>query len=164
MVTLSVAIGRRAGDQFAPSSQESPSAPVQTISAPGWIVEKDQFTLFPPSSGGTIPAVNSDDGAGAVEGSKGLMGLLYDYVARISRGHVWITGDDLETPDEDCEHIVVSYFPDEGKVYLLNIDFQNHRKCVLHQFGDKDFLELEPGEFRVVESVVLEPFEKQNAE
>lgn len=109
-------------------------------------------------------AVNADDGAGAVEGSKGLMGLLYDYVARISRGHVWITGDDLETPDEDCEHIVVSYFPDEGKVYLQNIDFRNPRKCVLHQFGDKDFLELEPGEFRVVESVVLEPFEKQNGE
>ena len=109
-------------------------------------------------------AVNADDGAGATEGSKGLMGLLYDYVARISRGHVWITGDDLETPDEDCEHIVYSYFPDEGKVYLQNIDFYNPRKCVLHQFGDKDFLELEPGEFRIVESVVLEPFEKQNAE
>ena len=109
-------------------------------------------------------AVNTDDGAGATEGSKGLMGLLYDYVARISRGHVWITGDDLQTPDEDCEHIVFSYFPDEGKVYLQNIDFYNPRKCVLHQFGDKDFLELEPGELRVVESVVLEPFEKQNGE
>ena len=109
-------------------------------------------------------AANSDDGGGAVANSKGLMGLLYDYVARTSRGHVWITGDDLQTPDEDCENIVFSYFPDEGKVYLQNLDFRNSRKCVLHQFGDKDFIELEPGEFRIVESVVLEPFEKQNAE
>ena len=109
-------------------------------------------------------ASNTNEGGGALENTKGLMGLLYGYVARISRGHVWITGDDLQMPDEDCENIVFSYFPDEGKVYLQNIDFQHSRKCVLHQFGDKDFIELEPGEFRIVESVVLEPFEKQNAE
>ena len=108
--------------------------------------------------------LNADDGPGCVEGSKGLMGLLYGYLASLSRGHVWITGPDFAHPDEDCEHIACSYFPDAGRICLLNIDFRQPRRCVLHQFGDKDFIELAPGEFRLVDSVVLKPGEKHNQE
>ena len=77
-------------------------------------------------------------------------------------GNVWITGPDFENPDEDCRWIVCSYFPDEGKVYLLNLDYAHERKCVLQQFGDKDFVTLGPGEFRIIESVKLDPGEKLN--
>ena len=42
--------------------------------------------------------MNADFGPGAIFGSPGLVGRLYDYVARLSRGHVWITGPDFETP------------------------------------------------------------------
>jgi hypothetical protein len=108
--------------------------------------------------------LNADDGPGCVEGSKGLMGLLYGYLASLSRGHVWITSPDFAHPDEDCEHIACSYFPDAGRICLLNIDFRQPRRCVLHQFGDKDFIELAPGEFRLVDSVVLKPGEKHNQE
>ena len=38
------------------------------------------------------------------------------------------------------------------------------RSCVLQQFGDKDFLALAPGEFRIVDSVKLDADEKLNAE
>lgn len=75
-----------------------------------------------------------------------------------------MTGPDFETPDEDCRWILHSYFPDEGKIYLLNLDYENERRCVLQQFGDKEFVSLSPGEFRIVESVRLDPDEKYNAE
>ena len=109
-------------------------------------------------------AANMDVGCGAELFGVGLVGKLYQYVAKISRGHVFITGPDFENPDEDCKYIICSYFPDEGKVYLLNLDYENERKCILQQFGDKDFLTLAPGEFRIIDSVVLEPHEKLNAE
>ena len=44
-----------------------------------------------------------------------------------------------------------------------NIDFRNPRRFVLHSFGDKDFVELAPGEFRLAEAPVLEPHEMLNA-
>jgi hypothetical protein len=94
--------------------------------------------------------------------SKGLMGLLYSYIASISRGHVWITGPDMKAPDADCDYIAYSYFPDAGRICLQNIDFHNPRRCVLHQFGDVEQIELAPAEFRIMESVVLKPGEKYN--
>lgn len=105
---------------------------------------------------------NADNGCGAEEGGVGLVGKLYQYAAKLGRGNVWITGPDFENPDEDCRWIVYSYFPDEGKVYLLNLDYENERKCVLQQFGDKDFVTLKPAEFRIVDSVKLDPEEKLN--
>ncbi len=109
-------------------------------------------------------AANMDVGCGAEIADVGMVGYLYRYAARRGRGHVFITGTDFEKPDADCDWILYSYFPDEGKVYLLNLDYKNERRCVLQQFGDKDFITLSPGEFRIIDSVVLEANEKQNAE
>ena len=107
-------------------------------------------------------AANMDVGPGAEEDEVGMVGYLYRYCAKLGRGNVWITGPDFENPDEDCRWIVCSYFPDEGKVYLLNLDYGHERKCVLQQFGDKDFVTLQPGEFRIIDSVRLDPSEKLN--
>ena len=109
-------------------------------------------------------ALNTDDGPGCTVDSKGLMGLLYGYIARISRGHVWITGQDFVNLDADCEYIAYSYFPDAGKICMQNIDFRNSRRCILHQFGDVDPIELAPAEFRILDTVVLKPGEKINKE
>ena len=109
-------------------------------------------------------AANMDVGCGAEEDEVGMVGYLYRYCAKRGRGNVWITGADFENPDEDCRWIVCSYFPDEGKAYLLNLDYERERKCVLQQFGDKDFVTLKPGEFRIVDSVKLDPDEKLNFE
>ena len=109
-------------------------------------------------------AANMDVGCGAEVADVGMVGYLYRSCAKLGRGNVFITGKDFENPDEDCGWILYSYFPDEGKVYLLNLDYAHERKCVLQQFGDKDFLTLEPGEFRIVESVKLDPDEKLNAD
>lgn len=107
-------------------------------------------------------AANMDVGCGSEIADIGMVGYLYRYCAKLARGNVYITGPDFENPDEDCGWIVYSYFPDEGKVYLLNLDYENERRCVLQQFGDKDFITLKPGEFRIVESVKLDADEKLN--
>ena len=99
---------------------------------------------------------NRDDGTGSVENPRGLMGELYAYIARISRGNVWITGPDFERPDEDCGYLAYSYFPDSGRIFLLNLDYEHERKCVLHWFGEKDFLTLKPAEFRIIEAPKLD--------
>jgi hypothetical protein len=109
-------------------------------------------------------AADMDVGCGAEEGGVGLAGRLYRYAAKLGRGNVYITGPDFENPDEDCNWIVCSYFPDAGTVCLLNLDYGRERKCVLQQFGDKDLVTLAPGEFRLVDSVRLRPEEKLNAE
>ena len=109
-------------------------------------------------------AANMDVGCGSEIEDIGMVGYLYQYAAKLARGNVYITGSDFENPDEDCGWILYSYFPDEGKIYLLNLDYENERKCVLQQFGDKDFITLKPGEFRIVESVRLDAGEKLNVE
>jgi len=109
-------------------------------------------------------AANMDVGCGAELKDVGMVGYLYQYAAKLGRGNVYITGKDFENPDEDCGWILYSYFPDEGKVYLLNLDYENERKCVLQQFGDKEFITLNGGEFRIVDSVKLDADEKLNAD
>ena len=108
-------------------------------------------------------AANLDIGPGFERGGRGLMSRLYAYAAKLSRGHTWITGPDFENPDEDCRWIVQSYFPDAGKVCFLNLDYERERKCVLHWFGEKDFVTLKPGEFRMMDAPVLTAEEKLNA-
>ena len=107
-------------------------------------------------------AANMDVGCGSEIEDVGMVGYLYRYAAKLARGNVYITGRDFDNPDEDCSWILYSYFPDEGKVYLLNLDYERERKCVLQQFGDKDFITLKPGELRIVESVKLDEDEKLN--
>ena len=109
-------------------------------------------------------AANMDVGCSAEIKDVGMVGYLYQYAAKLGRGNVWITGDDFENPDDDCGWIVYSYFPDEGKIYMLNLDYENSRKCVLHWFGEKDFVELDANEFRIIEAPKLDPDEKLNAE
>lgn len=109
-------------------------------------------------------AANQDVGTGAVVDSKGMVGELFAYVARKSRGNVFITGPDFERPDAECDYISYSYFPDAGVICMLNMDYEHEHKCVLQNFGDKEFITLAPGEFRLIDSVQLRPDEKQNKE
>ena len=105
---------------------------------------------------------NRDDGAGALEGSLGLVGELYAHIGRSVRGNVWITGPDFRRPDEDCGWISYSYFPEAGRICLMNLDYDRERKCVMHWFGEKEFLTLKPGEFRLMDAPVLDRDEMLN--
>ena len=99
-------------------------------------------------------ALDHDIGPGSTLDSKGLMGLIYAYIAKLCRGNVWIS-DDGENPGENCDYISCSYFPESEKICLYNADFINPRKCFLYNFGIVDEIELSPGEFRFVDAAKL---------
>jgi len=100
-------------------------------------------------------ALDVDDGPGATLDSKGLIALLYGYIATLSRGHVWIT-DDRASPGSECEYTCYSYFPDAGRICLLNVDFERSHRFFLHHFGAVECTELGPGEFRMLDTARVE--------
>lgn len=94
-------------------------------------------------------AYDQDFGPGSTLSSPGIVGMIYRYIAKNARGNVWIT-DDLDEPRSECEYINFSYFPEENKIYLLNIDYQQPRSFFLHAFGNTQRIELAAGEFKVM--------------
>ena len=94
-------------------------------------------------------ALDLNAGPGAKVNSSCLIGEVYKKIARDNRGTAYITDDGI-SPGDSCERIVYSYFPSNGKVYLLNIDFDKPREFFLHLNGRKTKMELAPLEFRVV--------------
>jgi hypothetical protein len=96
-------------------------------------------------------ALDHDEGPGGTLGSTGLIGAIYAYIAKQNRGNVWMTGDG-ENPGPDNDYIAYSYFPEDGRICLQNIDFDRPRSGWLHHFGVRDRIELTPGEFRMIET------------
>jgi hypothetical protein len=90
--------------------------------------------------------MNTDEGPGSTADSKGLIGAIYQTIARQNRGSVWITGEGNE-----CDFISYSYFPKAGKVCLFNIDFDAPRRCSVHTVGPPATVDLAPGEFRLMD-------------
>ena len=105
--------------------------------------------------------LDTDEGPGSEENTNGFLEPVYKYIAKLARGHVYIT-DDGEDPGENCQYVNCTYFPDAGKICLFNIDFDHPHKVFVHQFGYAEEYELEAGEFMFLDSVKLKDFEKQN--
>lgn len=95
-------------------------------------------------------AANADEGAGEYIGSDGLMTTLYKYVASISRGDVYPTAKGGDLPDSECEYVICSYFPEDGRIFLKNIDFNKPHTFDLHSFGKKKTITLAPAEMKVI--------------
>ena len=94
-------------------------------------------------------AFDMHTGPGAKIDSPGLVGEVYKRIALDNRGTAFITDDGI-APGQNCGHITYSYFPSNGKVYLMNIDFEKPRKCFLHLNGCETELKLAPLEFKVI--------------
>ncbi|HWR53182.1 MAG TPA: hypothetical protein VN428_18895 [Bryobacteraceae bacterium] len=95
-------------------------------------------------------AMNTDEGPGSTLDSKGLIGTIYQAIARRTQGRVWISSEG-EGAIRDCDFVSYSYFPKAGKICLQNIDFKAAHKCRLHRDGESDPVELAPGEFRLMD-------------
>jgi hypothetical protein len=93
-------------------------------------------------------ALNDDHGPGGRVDSKGLIGTIYQHIARLARGTVWITDDGQQTGAE-CEYITFSYFPQANTACLFNIDFDRPHRVFLHAPGTVEAIELAAGEFRL---------------
>lgn len=95
-------------------------------------------------------AANADEGAGEYYGSDGLMTTLYKYVASISRGSVYPTGVNSDLPDDECKYVIVSYFPEDGRTFVKNIDFTHSHTIDLHRAGGVETITLAPAEMRII--------------
>ncbi|HOL66640.1 MAG TPA: hypothetical protein PKX93_04185 [bacterium] len=92
-------------------------------------------------------ALEADEGPGGTIDSPGLIGVIYRYLAELSRGKVWIS-DDRKSPGRNCQYIAYSFFPEDGTICLLNIDFRKKRRFFLHQEDRVTQVYLAPAEFR----------------
>ena len=99
-------------------------------------------------------ACDLDEGPGSQMDSAGMIGCIYRSIAKENRGYVYLTDDGID-PGEVCKYVAFSYFPDAGKICLLNIDFESEKTFWLHQFGVKEPVTLAPGEFRLIETASL---------
>ena len=88
-------------------------------------------------------------GPGAEIDSSGLIGEIYKRVALDCRGTVFITDNGI-APGKNCEYITYSYFPSNGKVYLMNIDFTQSHELYLHINNIKTHITLSPLEFKII--------------
>lgn len=98
-------------------------------------------------------ALDQDEGPSSTIGSTGLIGAVYQHIARETRGQVWIT-DDGKAPGHECQYVSYTYFPEAGKIYLLNIDFDHPHRVRVHHCAFNETVSLNPGEFRVMDTVV----------
>ncbi len=97
-------------------------------------------------------AANADEGAGEYIGSDGLMTTVYKYVASLSRGDVYPSAVGGDLPDGECDYVICSYFPEDGRVFLKNIDFRKPHTIDVHVFGKVRHVTLKPAEMRIVQT------------
>jgi hypothetical protein len=91
-------------------------------------------------------AMNTDDGPGARVGSKGLIGTIFQHIARQARGRVWISPASDADADH-CEYVAYSYFPQGDTICLHNVDLDRPRRFTLHLDEHTEAMELQPGQF-----------------
>jgi hypothetical protein len=96
-------------------------------------------------------ALDRNEGPGAELDSKGFIGEIYKKIALDSRGRVFIT-DDRRAPGKNCEYISYSFFPSNGNICLMNVDFVRPRKFFLHTRKSIREIPLKPLELRIVSS------------
>lgn len=99
-------------------------------------------------------ALDMDEGPGSLINSAGLLGSIYRAIANGHRGFVWITDDKIK-PGKESDYIAFSYFPQAGKICLMNIDFEKEHTFWLHQFGMCEKIILAPSEFKIITTAKL---------
>ena len=77
------------------------------------------------------------------------MTTVYKYVASISRGDVYPSAVGKDLPDAECDYVICSYFPDDGRVFLKNIDFRKPHTIDVHVFGKSRTITLKAAEMRI---------------
>ena len=101
---------------------------------------------YPGAYGGQL-----DWAPGSRKDQEGATGEIYRYLAKRARGTAYITDDGADEVGENCKKISFSYFPSNGKVYLMNCDFAGECTFYLHVKDMVQKITLQPAEFKVVE-------------
>lgn len=66
------------------------------------------------------------------EGGSGMIDAVLKLIASKSKPQVYITEVGKDEPGEECAYINYSYFPDDGRICLYNIDFEKTHSIELH--------------------------------
>ena len=121
-------------------------------------IESDTGVLYRlPSGKGEVWFLNSwfypgvyreNYGTGTVPGDTGFVGDVIKYLAKVSRGDVYITEKETDDPGSECDYVDFSHFPSDGTVILLNIDFAKPHTFDLHILGKTETVTLKPHELR----------------
>lgn len=69
---------------------------------------------------------------GAKAGAIGMTGEILRYLAKVSRGEVYVTERDSDEPGRECVFVNVSHFPSDGTILVLNLDFEKTHTVDLH--------------------------------
>ncbi len=91
-------------------------------------------------------ALDQDRGPSAELDSPGVIGYVLRTLANKARGTVYVTDDGI-MPRKECDYIMYSYFPEDGSVCLMNIDFDREHTFRLHLPDEERTVKLAPSEF-----------------
>lgn len=94
-------------------------------------------------------ALGAHSGPGAEIASNNIIEEVYKKIAIDNKGTAFIS-DHGNSPEEQCKYITYSYFPSNGKVYIMNIDFNRTHEFFLHLKGNKEYMKLKPLEFKII--------------
>lgn len=82
----------------------------------------------------------------------GMIGTIFEYIAKITRSEVYVTGVGGDVPDRECSYVNFSYFPECGTVCLFNVDFVRPHTFDLHCFGRTETIILAAQELRLLKN------------
>ena len=94
----------------------------------------------------------NEHGPEAVDGDTGFVGDTLRYLAKSTRGQVYITEAGSDDPGAECDYVNVSFFPEDGRTVLFNVDFERPHAIDLHRAGIAESVTLAPQELRLIEA------------
>ena len=77
----------------------------------------------------------NEHGPEAVDGDTGFVGDTLKYLATSVRGRAYITERGTDTPGAECVYVNVSFFPEDGRACLFNVDFEKPHTIDFHFDG-----------------------------
>ncbi len=94
-------------------------------------------------------AFHHEYGASAVPGDTGLVGDMLKFLAKSVRGRAYITETGSDDPGAECDYVNVSFFPEDGRACLFNVDFEKPHTVDFHFDGRVKTVTLAPQQLLV---------------
>jgi hypothetical protein len=96
-----------------------------------------------------------DYGRGSVDGDIGFVGDVLRHLAVSVRGRAYITEQGSDLPGPECCYVNMSFFPEDGRACLLNVDFEKRHTVDFHFDGRVKTVKLGPQQLLVAPACEL---------
>lgn len=85
----------------------------------------------------------------STQNDPGMIGAILQYLAKITRPGVYMTGRGMDDPDGECSFVNIAHYPDQNWTLLCNIDFEKAHTVDVHfPDGSVETVTLAPQELR----------------